>query len=252
MSSETIEIQTADGTVDAYLAKPDGGGRRPGVLLLMDAFGLRPQIEHMADRIASHGYTVLAPNLFYRAGRNPVGPMPDLSQEGARAEFFGRLRPLMDELTPERISADGDAYLAQLEQESDGPIAITGYCMGARVGLRIAEAHPGRVTALGGFHAGGLVTDAADSPHRSVGRVRAELYFGFADNDQSMTAENIAEFERALDEAGVAYRTEVYEGAGHGYTMADTPVYDEEAAERHYQELFALLDRTTKTSAGAG
>jgi len=245
MSSETIEIQTRDGAAGAYLSKPDHGGGHAGVLLLMDAFGLRPQIEQMADRIAEHGYSVLAPNLFYRGGPDAVGPMPDMSQEGARMEFFQKLRPLMDELTPERIVSDGDAYLARLEQDSSGPIAITGYCMGARTGLRIAEAHPDRVVALGGFHAGGLVTDAPDSPHRSLGQVRAELYFGFADNDQSMTPEHVAELERALDEAGIAYRAEVYEGAAHGYTMADMPVYDEGAADRHYEELFALLDRTT-------
>ncbi len=251
MSSETVEIQTHDGTANAYLSMPDDGERHPGVLLLMDAFGLRPQIERMADRIALHGYNVLAPNLFYRAGRNPLGQMPDMSQEGARAEFFQKLRPLMDELTLERIASDGDAYLSRLEQESAGPIGLTGYCMGARVGLRIAAAHPDRVVALGGFHAGGLVTDAPDSPHRSLAPVQAELYFGFADNDQSMTPENIAELERALDEAGTAYRTEVYEGAAHGYTMADMPVYDDAAAERHYEELFALLERTTKAQSGA-
>jgi carboxymethylenebutenolidase len=67
-----------------------------------------------------------------------------------------------------------------------------------------------------------------------------------------MTRENIAELERALDEAGVEYRAEVYEGAAHGYTMADTPVYDADAAERHYQELFALLERTTGAPQPAG
>lgn len=244
MRSETIEIQTADGVADAYLARPDEGSH-PGVLLLMDAFGLRRVVREMADRIAGAGYVVLAPNLFYRAGPDAVGEMPDMSDEGARGAFFGTLRPLMEALTPERIASDGDAYLTRLEAESAGPVAITGYCMGARTGLRIAAAHPDRVVALGGFHAGGLVTDAPDSPHLSVGSVDAELYFGFADNDGSMTAENIADFERALSEAGVEYRAEVYEGAGHGYTMADTPVYDEGAAERHYDELFALLGRTT-------
>ena len=76
MSSETIEIKTQDGTADAYLSKPDDGAPHPGVLLLMDAFGVRPQIEQMADRIASQGYTVLAPNLFYRGGRDPSGRCP--------------------------------------------------------------------------------------------------------------------------------------------------------------------------------
>jgi carboxymethylenebutenolidase len=251
MSSETIEIETADGTADAYLSKPDDEGRRPGVLLLMDAFGVRPQIEQMAERIASRGYVVLAPNLFYRAGREPVGPMAGMSGPDARARLFQKLKPLMDDLTPERLAADGDAYLARLEAESDGPIAITGYCMGVRVGIRIAAAHPDRVVAIGGFHGGGLVTDEPDSPHRSVGSLRAELYLGFADNDQSMTPENIGELERALEDAGVEYRAEVYAGAAHGYTMADMPVYDEEAAERHYEELFALLERTTRAGHGA-
>lgn len=245
MSLEKIEIQTPDGTAEAFLARPDDGARHPGVLLLMDAFGLRPQIGEMAERIASRGYEVLAPNLFYRGGKDAVGEMPNMSEEGARMEFFQKLRPLMGELTPERISSDGDAYLRRLEEDSDGPFAITGYCMGARVGLRIAAAHPDRVAALAGFHAGGLVTDEPDSPHRSLDEVQAELYFGFADNDQSMTAENIAEFERALEGADVSARVEVYEGAAHGYTMADMPVYHEQAAERHYDELFALLDRTT-------
>ena len=83
--------------------------------------------------------------------------------------------------------------------------------MGARVGWRIAAAHPERVAALAGFHAGGLVTDDADSPHRLGRRLTAELYFGFADQDPSMTAEQIATLERALDEAGARYRSEVYE-----------------------------------------
>jgi carboxymethylenebutenolidase len=112
------------------------------------------------------------------------------------------------------------------------------------VGLRIAAAHPDRVAALAGFHGGGLVTDAPDSPHLLLGALQAELYFGFADQDQSMTADQIATLERALDEAGVKYVSEVYEGAGHGYTMADTPVYDEAASERHFRELRSLLERT--------
>jgi carboxymethylenebutenolidase len=59
-----------------------------------------------------------------------------------------------------------------------------------------------------------------------------------------MTADDIATVERALDDAGVAYRSALFEGAAHGYTMADTPVYHEAAAERHFTELLALLDRT--------
>jgi carboxymethylenebutenolidase len=116
--------------------------------------------------------------------------------------------------------------------------------MGGRVGWRIAAAYPDRVAGLGAFHVGGLVTDAPDSPHLSAGDLRAEVYLGYADNDRSMTPEQIGTLDRALDEAGVIHRTEVYEGAQHGYTMADTPAYNEAGEQRHFRELFALLERT--------
>jgi carboxymethylenebutenolidase len=243
MPGEMIDVATPDGVADAYLARPDDEPR-PAVLLVMDAYGLRPQIERMADRIAAQGYVVLAPNVFYRAGRSPVVSLEGLDDPDRRGEVFARAMPLIRALTTERIVSDGGAYLDRLEQAGRGPVAITGYCMGGRVGWRIAAAYPERVAALGAFHVGGLVTDGEDSPHRSAGDLDAEVYLGYADNDRSMPVEAIAEVDHALDAAGVPHRSEVYPGAAHGYTMADTPAYDEAAAERHYTELFALLDRT--------
>jgi carboxymethylenebutenolidase len=232
VGTETIEIVTPDGVADAYLARPDERRDR-GVLFLMDVHGLRPTIEEMIARIAGDGYVVLAPNLFYRAGR--AGTLPS---------GFDNLRPFIEELTPERIAADGRAYLDYLADVAEpGPVAITGYCMGGRVGWRIAAAYPDRVAALAGFHVGGLVTDDPESPHRSADKLRAQVYFGFADNDRSMTADQIAVLEKALDEASVKYQSELYDGAQHGYTMADVPAYDEAAGERHFQELGALLER---------
>ncbi|MFZ2051260.1 MAG: dienelactone hydrolase family protein [Solirubrobacteraceae bacterium] len=244
MSGETIDIETKDGVADAYLARPGGEGSYPGVLLLIDAFGLRPRIEEMADRIAAQGFTVLAPNVFYRAGRAPVISLDGLDDPEKRGEIFQQIMPLMQELNTERIVSDADAYLGKLEGVARGPIALTGYCMGGRLGWQIAAAYPRRVAALGAFHTGGLVTEAKDSPHLIAGEISAELYFGFADNDHSMPAESIATLEKALDEAGASYVSEIYEGAAHGYTMSDTPSYDEAAAERHFAALFDLLGRT--------
>lgn len=243
MPNSVIDIQTPDGVADAYLTSPDNAPH-PGVLLLMDAFGLRPRLEEMADRVAARGYTVLVPNLFYRAGRSPLFEMPDLSGESARMEFFKTLRPMMDSLTPERIVADGGAYLDKLQQVAPGPVAISGYCLGTRIGLRIAAAYPDRVAALGGFHGGGLVTDADDSPHLLAPDVRAELYFGHADHDQSNSPDQIAALDEALAAAGVTSRSEVYADAAHGYTMSDTPAFDATACERHFEALFDLLERT--------
>jgi carboxymethylenebutenolidase len=236
MPSENVDVLTPDGVADSYLSRPEGDGPHPGVLFVMDAFGLRPRIEEMADRIAACGYVVLAPNAFYRAGWAGTLELKD----------FAVIRPLMAQLTPDAVTSDGGAYLDFLSGVAPGPIGITGYCMGGRVGWRIAATHPDRVAALGVFHGGGLATDAPDSPHRSAAEVKAELYFGHADQDRSNTAEQVATLERALDDAGSRYRSEIYNGAVHGYTMADTPAYDEAACERHFSELFALLDRALR------
>ncbi|HEY1775550.1 MAG TPA: dienelactone hydrolase family protein [Solirubrobacteraceae bacterium] len=244
MRAQTIDIETPDGIADAYLAVPEDGERHAGVLFIMDAFGLRPQIEGMVERIAERGFAVLAPNVFYRAGRAPVMAMPDLSDPTQRGAFIETIMPLMAGLTPELIARDAGPYIEVLESAGRSPIAVVGYCMGGRVGWHIATAFPDRVAALAAFHTGGLVTDSDDSPHSKADRLRAEVYLGHADNDDHMTPEHIAALEQALEDAGVVHRSELYRGAAHGYTMADTPVYDEAAAERHFEELFALLDRT--------
>lgn len=246
MRKEMVDVPAADGIADSYLVVPDGGPH-PGVLLFMDAFGVRPRIEEMAERIADAGYAVLAPNLFYRGGRGPViEDLAALADASQRESVFGKIMPLMQALDTETIARDAEKYLDFLAAQDGvdgGPVVITGYCMGGLNALRVIEAFPDRVKAAAAFHAGRLVTDEPDSPHLRVGNITGEVYFGHADNDQSMNADQIAVLEKALDEAGVTYRSEVYEGATHGYTMSDTAAYHEAAEKRHWENLFALLER---------
>jgi carboxymethylenebutenolidase len=244
MSGSTIDVPTPDGVADCYLTRPADDGPHPGVLFIIDAIGLRERTMEMADRIAEHGYIVLAPNVYYRAGRAPLWKTPDLRDPEARAAFFKQLGPLMGSFTPEVIASDGGAYLDALGELADGPVGITGYCMGGRIGWTIAAAHPDRVAGLGGFHTGRMVTDEGNSPHLLAPQVQAEVYWGHADHDDSMTPESIATLDRAMDDAGVRHATELYVGAHHGYTMSDMGAYDEAAAERHFVALFDLLDRT--------
>ncbi|HET6938744.1 MAG TPA: dienelactone hydrolase family protein [Nocardioides sp.] len=240
---ETTEVQAADGAAEAYLTGTAGD---PGVLFYIDAIGLRRQIEDMADRIASWGYVVLAPNVFYRDGvAADLAPKKDLREPGAREEFFASLGDRVPGYTPDKSGPDADAWArALLEHAGDGPIAVTGYCMGARLAVRTGGQLPGTVAAVGGFHGGGLVTDAEDSPHLSIAGSTAEYVFGHADHDRSMTLENVAALEETLQGAGRPHLNEVYPDAPHGYSMADTSMYQEAGAERHFKELAGLLART--------
>jgi carboxymethylenebutenolidase len=243
---DLIEIPAADGTAEAHLARPPTGSG-PGVLFFMDAIGLRPQLGEMCDRIAGWGYVVLAPNAFYRSGTvAEVGPHADLRTPGAREEFFARAMPRVRALTPDLAVPDIAAYvmaLRGLPGVSEGPIGVTGYCMGARLAVRAATSHPALVTACGGFHGGGLVTDDPDSPHRGLSAARAEFVFGHADHDPSMPPEAVDALGAALLAHGLTATNEIYAGAAHGYTMADTAAYDRDATERHFTELQALLAR---------
>jgi carboxymethylenebutenolidase len=239
-------VPTPDGVDDAYLAHPDDGRAHPGVLLYMDAFGLRPSLRGMADRLAAAGYTVLVPNVFYRHGQAPVVPLPGYITDTDKPGLFEHLMPIIKSLTPELLLRDATAYIDWLAASpfvADAPVGVVGYCFGGGLALRTAAAHPGRVAAVASFHAGNLATDAPDSPHLQADRITAELHLGHADQDHSMPAEQIDRLEKALDGAGVRYRSEVYEGARHGFTQADTTAHSPSAEERHWREVLALFDR---------
>ncbi len=245
MRKELVNVPTEDGVAEAYLVVPEGGG--PGVILFMDAFGVRPRLEEMAETIAARGYSVLVPNLLYRGGPQQPIDMADLADADKRNALFGKIMPLIGQLDTAAITRDAGKYidflLAQDGVEA-GPVVITGYCMGGTNALRVIEALPDRVKAIASFHGGRLATDQPDSPHLNVGSITGEVYFGHADKDHSMDADQIKTLEAALDEAGVTYRSELYEGAEHGFTMSDTAAYNAAGEQRHWENLFALLERT--------
>jgi carboxymethylenebutenolidase len=246
-----IEIIAAAGTAEALVARPStGAGPFPGVILYMDAFGLRPRIQDMAQRVADWGYIVLAPNVFYREGKaGELAPAVDMATAEGRAAAGKAAFPRVGRLTPDKAVADIDAWvkaLGALDGVAPGPIGAFGYCMGAWLAVRTATARPHVVAACGGFHGGGLATDAPDSPHLALGNARARFVFGHADHDQSMAPDAVARLGEALQAAGLEASNEIYAGASHGYSMADTSAFHPEATERHFRELRALLDATLK------
>lgn len=241
-----ISTDTPDRPAEAYLEA--GAHPAPGVLLFMDAIGLRPQIDAMAAEIASWGYTVLAPNLWFRFGSaEETSPDGALDTQEKRETFFGGIRPRLKSLNTEQISQDVAVFLSAMTQRPEvaaGPAAVVGFCMGARYATIAAGDHPQLVAACAGFHAGGLVTDQPDSPHVRIPTARAQFAYGHADNDRSMPPEAVDTLGRTLKDAGLSAINEVYPGAPHGYTMADTASYQQEGAERAMRTLRGLLERT--------
>lgn len=244
---QDIDIKTADGVMDAKLFQPEGQqGPWPAVILLVDAFGVRPVFEAMARRLAKAGYVVLLPNIFYREG--PASRL-DLKGSFADEAFRKRIFGLIGSLTPERQKTDAAAELDFLGRHPSvkGPkVGVAGYCASGGIAVRMAAEFPERIAAAASSHGGRLATDAPDSPHRLVGQVKGELYFGHADQDNSMPAEAIQTLETALKESGVRYVSELYPGKRHGYAVEGSAAYDAETAETHWRRLLDLFGRTLR------
>jgi len=251
MSMTEIKLPTPDGDARAFTFQPDGAGPWPGVIFFMDAPAIRPALFEMCERLSSHGYFVLLPDMFWRAGPYaPINVAEVFADEAKRREIFGKL---MGSTNPEKQLSDAQACIAWLEANPHvkrGRIGVTGYCMGAGIALRIAGAEP-KVVAAAGFHGGRLATDAPDSPHLLAPKIKAKVLVAGADEDAGFPPEQADKLRAALTAAGVDNEITIYAGAKHGYTMSDLPVYSQPAAERHWTELFKLLDETLKEKVGA-
>jgi carboxymethylenebutenolidase len=236
MYETEIRVPTADGEMTTFVAHPDNGGPFPIAVLYMDGVGYREQVKANARRFAAAGYYCVAPDLFYRSGEKVAFDLSQMSDP----DFRERLMSIVQSLKPEMVRADTEAIFAAIADDpaaASGPKVCVGYCMGARFALHAAAALADEFVAAAGIHPGALVTDQADSPHRDLASVRGELYFAFAENDQSATPEIVERFRHELEQQGVAGVVERLPGTSHGFAMADLPVYDRDAAERHSREL---------------
>lgn len=237
-----LEVTTDDGVAPCWLHNADPAKPRPGVLFYPDAGSLRPAMKTMAERVASWGYTVLVPHIFYRHGDYPPFDLKTVFTVPAERE---RLMKLVRSLDLASAMRDAGHYLRTLREHpgvSGEHVRTMGYCIGGRLAFATAGSHPDRVAAAASIHGGGIATDAPDSPHRNAPAIKARLYFGIADNDQSCTPEQQGQLVAALASAHLRYTIDHFAGALHGFAVSDFAVYQPGAAELHFErvrELFA-------------
>lgn len=242
MQEKEISVRTSDGEMTTFVCHPDDGGPFPVAVVYMDGVGYRNQIKENARRFAAGGYYCVAPDLFYRSGKKLTFDFSRMGEEGYRE----RLMSVIGSVKPDAVMADTHAIFEAIAADpaaATGPKVCVGYCMGARLALHAAAAMPHELVAAAGIHPGALVTDQSDSPHRELADVRGELYFAFAENDESATPEIVDQFREELGRHGVKGVVERVPGTAHGFAMADLPVYHHDAAERHFQRTLELWRR---------
>lgn len=250
ITSTMVSFETPDGTADAYLARPDDGQAHPGVLFYSDIFALRPTSKQMVDEYAAAGYTVLAPNLWYRSGPTPVVDLPEYVANPDELWASAMLVfPFSREQTVEQQMIDAEAYLDWLDASEwtvDAPHGMVGYCHGGMLALRTAVGFPDRVAAASIIHGSAMLTDEPNSAHIGVEKITAELFFGNGGADDFNTPEQSAKLDEILTEAGVNFHSELWPGLQHGWTARDSFVYDKEGDELHYDRTLKLFDRVLK------
>jgi carboxymethylenebutenolidase len=249
MPHEMIQLRTQDGTCPTHIFTPSGSGLWPAVIFFMDGLGVRPALFEMAERLAAHGYYVVLPDLYYRSGFTK-GPKL-FSDPTIREEWSKTVLPTM---SIANIMRDVSSVLAFLDSQPAvrrGKIGVTGYCMGGRLALAAAGHFPDRIAAVATYHASRLATEDADSPHHLAPRIKAWVYVAGAIEDAGFDEAQKRRLDDALTDARVEHKVETY-NARHGWVPSDTPVHDPQAAERHWETLFDLLDNTLGQREGEG
>lgn len=244
MSEQQVDLKSDDGVLDVYVFTPDSGsGPWPAVVLYMDAFGIRPELAAMGQRLASNGYVVVIPNLYYRTPFQPFAPNVVATEGPERERFKGMIASINQGM----VMRDTRRIIQWLDEQPSvkpGGIAALGYCMGGGYALSAAGTFPDRVVVAASFHGGSLATDKPESPHRLAPQMRARVYIGAAEIDASFPPDQQVRLGQALTDAGVRHTLEIYPRAKHGFAMNGHIAYDRDAAELHWQRLVALLEES--------
>lgn len=246
MSVTETAIRTRDGVCRSFVFRPAGQGPWPAVLMYMDGIGIRPAMLEVGERLATHGYFVLLPDLFYRSG--PYAPMDPHTVFSVPEQRKVLMEKFFAPATPANVMSDTRAFLDYLAAEPDvraGGIGTVGYCMGGFLSITAAGTYPDRIVAAASYHGSRLATDLPESPHLLAPKMNARVYVAGAIEDASFPDDMKVRLDQALSAAGVDHTVETYP-AKHGWVLRDTPAYDAAAAERHWGTLLALFGDTLR------
>ena len=234
-----VDIKTQDGAMNTFTVCPEEGGPFPMVIFAMDAPGKREELHDMARRIAAVGYYVGLPNLYYRKVREFHMYMEGVTRE----QMFEQMDALSNDAFCDDVQAIFD-YVDDNPSVSQGPVGIVGYCMSGPFAVAAAGRYPDRIKAAASLHGVRLITEDPDSPHWVAGNISGELYIGCAETDAWAPPEMIAELDAYLKTTDCNYRIEWYPGTQHGFVFPQRgDIYNKEAAERHWERLFAMFAR---------
>lgn len=220
MNGTWINIKANDGgSFKAYLSPPPGlaqGRKGPGIVLLQEIWGVNQHIRAVADQYAMDGYTVLAPDVFWR-----IEPGVDLTydKEGSEKAFS-----LMKKMDFKAVTQDLIATVKTLRElpAGNGRVATVGFCMGGYLSY-IAAAHAG-VDAAVCYYGGGIQNQLGEAA-----KIKCPIMLHYAEKDHFIPMEAVESVRQAFAGRDNT-RIDVYPGVDHGFNCWERPAYDQGSA----------------------
>lgn len=236
MPGETIELAAKDGkTFGAYLATPaqsgtPGAAAMPGIVMVQEMLGITPWLKSMADRIAAEGFTVIAPDMFWRFHPGFVG---DHANKDDYERAWSYLRALDYDLAVEDVATAADALKAM--PGCNGKIGVVGFCMGGTIAYLAAARLP--VDAAVSYYGTGIHNYVNEG-----GKITCPLSLHMGDRDHTLKPEDVHEIFAAL--IGIPHISVWRYDTGHAFANSDVPsLYSKEHAEKAHERTLSLFGR---------
>lgn len=235
MTAGTMKLPVGGDMVRAYVARPDGAGPYPGLVLIHHAPGWDEYYREFARRFAEHGYIAVCPNLYEKLGHGT----PEEATAAARAAGG---------VSDDTVVEYSEAALSWIKAQpnSNGKVGVIGNCSGGRHAVLVASRVPS-FNAVADLWGGGVV--AEPTPARPVPviemtpQLNAPIIGIFGNEDNSPSPAQVDQHEAALKEHGKLYQFHRYEGAGHSFMVYDRPSYRQQQAMDAWGKIVGWFDQ---------
>ncbi len=247
MYEKTEMIETNCGKLDTFLCYPKLENNLPIIIFYMDAPAIREELREMSRRIASNGYNVLLPNLFYRDGTEGKYPFNQNTYKKDKTELK-KMISTMNKTTNKMIIEDTKFLLEYIDNnfKNTNNVGILGYCMSGRFVISCGGTYPKKIKAIASFYGVDICTDKPDSAHIFGRDIDAELYLAFAEKDAWVNEKQLDQIKNIFKATSKKCTIEIYPATDHGFAFPERNTYNKDAAERHWIKMMQLFNRNLK------
>jgi carboxymethylenebutenolidase len=237
ITTSTLQLDTPDGKMETYEARPKSGGPYPAIIVLMEAFGVNNHIKDVTGRVAQEGYVAVAPDLYHREAERLI-PYSDMKKAIAT----------MNRLQDPKVMADVGAAIAHLKSQGAvkaRSIGVTGFCMGGRYTYLSAAHHNKDVKAAVCFYGGGIPM-GNPSPLDRTAEINSPILLFFGGKDALIPQEDVEKVKKALEDHKKNSTVQVYPEAGHGFFCNERASYNADAANDAWEKFKSFFARHLK------